>query len=72
MALERVRAEQLELDWGHQRPVPSPFASTITFSIVDVFVIWLLQLCLLKIGAFLTLRQVLDQERPVRISEMWF
>lgn len=72
MEAQKTRIDVNPEVWNDGFAVAPAIVWTSTVLVVDVFVIWLLHHTLLKIGAFLTLRQVLDKKKPVRISEMWF
>lgn len=60
------------LDEVHTTLLSPAYLATITVLVVNVLVLRLVHHSLLKIGAFLMARQVLEKKAPVRISEIWF
>lgn len=68
----RERREFAEIPSTFSVYVPSTVISTVTVLVVDVLVLWFVHHALLKIGALLTVRQVLLKKMPVRFSEMTF
>lgn len=77
MELQKIRSDSVSVLSEFQVVVPSAILLTITVLIDDVLVIWLVHQSLLKIGALLSMHQVINKKTPVRITgrthgPVWF